>query len=359
MQVIRRQGSPFMRGSIIFVLLALAASTTAYHFLKQNNAVVTDTLDTVVRGDIRTVISATGTISAVNSVSVSSRVTGLITEVRVTENEHVKAGQVLVVLDDTSLRAQVAQYQAQLANYAANYERSRQLAAMGAQSLQQLDSDRTNYLVAQANYDNFASQLDYYIIKAPIDGVVIGKPTPAGQTVVQGISAAQVLMTIADLSKMQIKVQVDETDIGSVRAGQRVSFTVDAYPDKTFTGTVKSISKDAVTSSNVVYYPVYVDADAGDGLLYPSMTARVTIHTAERDNVLLVPLSALKEEQEAKYVQVMTDGRLEKRPVKIGLANDEQAEILSGLTEGEQVAIPAAKQKTSANTQNQGPPPPI
>ncbi|HBS58996.1 MAG TPA: hypothetical protein DEA44_07015 [Firmicutes bacterium] len=93
--------------------------------------------------------------------------------------------------------------------------------------------------------------------------------------------------------------------------------------------------------------------------MYPSMTARVTIHTAERDNVLLVPLSALKEEQEAKYVQVKTDGRLEKRPVKIGLANDEQAEILSGLTEGEQVAIPAAKQKTSANTQNQGPPPPI
>lgn len=359
MQVSWRKGSPFLRWSVIFVLLALAAATAAHHFMKRNNPVVTETLDTVVRGNISTVISATGTISAVNSVSVSSRVTGLITEVRVAENEHVKAGQVLVVLDDTSLRAQVAQYQAQLANYAANYERSKKLAAMGAQSLQQLDSDRTNYLVAQANYDNFASQLDYYIIKAPIDGVVIGKPTPAGQTVVQGISAAQVLMTIADLSKMQIKVQVDETDIGSVRMGQKVTFTVDAYPDRTFTGTVKSISKDAVTSSNVVYYPVYVDADDADGLLYPSMTARITIYTAARDNVLVVSLSALKEEQGEKYVQVMVDGRSEKRSVKTGLSNDDQAEILSGLKEGEQVVIPAAKQKTTANTQNQGPPPPL
>lgn len=110
-------------------------------------------------------------------------------------------------------RAQVAQYRAQLANYESIYARSRQLAAGGGESEQQLDADRTNYLVAKANYDNYASQLGYYVITSPITGLVVGKPTPEGQTVAQGISTPQVIMTIADMSKMQIKVMVDETDI--------------------------------------------------------------------------------------------------------------------------------------------------
>ncbi|VBB05010.1 rnd efflux pump membrane fusion protein barrel-sandwich domain [Lucifera butyrica] len=346
---------------IIFLLLvALAAAGGTFYFKHKNNsAVVKETTVTVEQGDIQSTVSATGTIQAVNSVDIASRVTGLITDVRVKENDHVKAGQVLVVLDDTSVKAQVAQYHAEVENYAAVYERSKKLAAIGGESQQQLDSDRTNYLTAKSQYDNYVTQLDYYVIKSPIDGVVIGKPTPAGETVVQGISSAQTLMSIADMSKMQIKVLVDETDIGKVQIGQAVSFTVDAYTDKTFTGKVTGISKSATTSSNVVYYPVYVDVDSPQGLLYPTMTARVTITVGERKNVLVVPLAAIKDNKGQQYVQVMVNGKPQDTPVTLGLRDDEKVEILNGLSEGSSVVVPDVKPKTSTGNQRQGPPPPI
>ncbi len=359
MQMVWEKVKQYKKWIIFLLLLAMAATGgVAYYRQKSSATVAKVTTVTVERGDIQATVSATGTISAVNSVDISSRVTGLIREVKVKENDHVKAGQVLVVLDDTSLRAQVAQYRAQLQNYAAVYERSKKLEAIGGESKQQLDSDRTNYLVAQATYDNYVSQLDYYVIKSPIDGIVIGKPTPAGQTVAQGISTPQVIMTIADMSQMQIKVLVDETDIGKVKVGQNVSFTVDAYSDKTFTGKVTSISKSATTSSNVVYYPVYVDVDSPQGLLYPTMTARVTIDVGESKNTLVVPLSAVKEEKGQKYVQLMINGTVQNTPVQIGLSDNDKVEILSGLSEGDNVVLPAAKPKTNTNNQNQGPPPP-
>ena len=342
---------------IWLVLLALAAAGGYTYYNKRNTVAVAELQTGVVgRADITATVSATGTISAVNTVDISSRVTGLINQLNVKENDMVKAGQVLVVLDDSTLRAQLAQYKAQMENYAAVYARSKELAAIGGQSDQQLDADRTNYLVAQANYNNYALQLDYYVIKSPIDGVVVGKPTPAGQTVAQGISTPQVIMTIADMSKMQIKVMVDETDIGKVQPGQQVSFTVDAHPDKKFTGKVTSISKSATTTSNVVYYPVYVDVDSPQGLLYPTMTARVTITVGESKNALVVPLSAIKEEKEQKYVQVMVDGKPEKVAVQAGLSDDEHVEILSGLQEGDSIVLPAAKTGTAAKSSQQGPP---
>lgn len=165
-------------------------------------------------------------------------------------------------------------------------------------------------------------------------------------------------MTIADMSKMQIKVMVDETDIGKIQPGQAVSFSVDAYTDKKFSGKVTSISKSATTTSNVVYYPVYVDVDSPEGLLYPTMTARVTITAGQSQNSLVVPLSAIKEEKEQKYVQVMVNGKQERAMVKIGLSDDEQVEILSGLQEGDMVVLPASKVSTTKNNQ-QGPPPPM
>jgi HlyD family secretion protein len=342
---------------IFAIVVAFIAAGGAAYWKKSSTVVATEKTVAVERGDVMAVISATGTISAVNSVTVSSRVTGLITEVRVKENDIVKAGQVLLVLDDTAVRAQVAQYQATLANYAAVYERSKKLAAIGAESLQQLDSDKANYLTAQATYDNNVSQLGYYIITSPVDGMVIGTPTPAGETVVQGISAAQSLLTIADMSKMQIKTLVDETDIGKVKLGQQVSFTVDAQADKTFTGKVTSISRSATTSSNVVYYPVYVEVDSPEDLLFPTMTARVTITVGERKNVLVVPLAAIGEENGQKYVQVMVNGKVQRMPVTIGLKDDQNIEILSGLSDADQIVIPISKASTTAAKQNQVPPP--
>jgi HlyD family secretion protein len=348
----------YKRWIVLLLATALFAAGGAYYYRQAAAPVAALTTMAAERGDVRSVVSATGTIKAVNTVDISSRVTGLITEVKVKENDMVKAGQVLVILDDSSLRAQVAQYQAQMDNYAAVYERSKKLFAIGGESAQQLDSDRTNYLVAKANYDNFASQLGFYVITSPLDGMVVGTPTPAGQTVVQGISAAQVLMSVADMSKMEIKVLVDETDIGKVKAGQQVTFTVDAYTDKTFAGTVTSVSRSATTSSNVVYYPVYVAVTATQDLLFPTMTARVTVNIAERKNVLVVPLSTIKEEGGQKYVPVMVDGKEQNKPVRTGLSDDEKAEILSGLSEGDLIVLPADKPKTTS-TKNQGPPPPI
>jgi HlyD family secretion protein len=342
----------------IAILVLLSAGGAAY-FHKSSTTVATGTTVALGLGDIHAVISATGTVQAVNSVTISSRVTGLITEVKVKENDIVKAGQVLLVLDDTAVRAQVAQYQATMANYAGVYERSKKLAAIGGISQQTLDSDRTNYLTAKAIYDNNVSQLGYYVITSPVDGMVVGTPTPAGETIVQGISAAQSLLTIADMSNIEIKTLVDETDIGKVKVGQQVSFTVDAQTDKTFTGKVTSISRNATTSSNVVYYPVYVKVDSPEDLLYPTMTARVTITVGERKNALVVPLAAIKEENGQKVVDVMVNGKAQSTLITTGLKDDENIEVLTGLSQADQIVIPEVKASTTTTKQNQGGPPPI
>ena len=150
---------------------------------------------------------------------------------------------------------------------------------------------------------------------------------------------------------------VDETDLGRIQLGQTVAFTVDAYPDKTFTGKVALISRSATTSSNVVYYPVYVDVGSAEGLLFPTMTARTTIQVGESKNVLVVPAAAVKEEKGQKYVQVMTNGKAQSVTVETGLSDDENVEIKNGLNAGDQVILPVAKPTATTNQQNQGPPP--
>jgi HlyD family secretion protein len=266
----------------------------------------------------------------------------------------VKSGQTLILLDDTEIRAQVNQTRATLMNAAANFERSKQLAAIGGESMQQLDADRTAKEVAQGSYDNLAAQLDDTVIRAPIDGMVIGKPIPAGQTVSPGISTPMVLLTVADLSVMQVWALVDETDIGGVKLGQKVDFTVDAHPGKTFTGVVSLISQSAVIQQNVVYYTVYIDVDSPQGMLFPTMTARLTINTGESKNALIVPLSAVKENKGQKYVQVMVDGKPQSVQVQLGLADDEKVEILSGINEGDQIVLPTAKPQAGASSSTGG-----
>lgn len=354
--MILQKVNEYKKWLIGIVILALIAGGGVIYFKKSNTVAPTGTTVQVGRGNIQAVVSATGTVKSVNSVTISSRVTGLIREVKVKENDIVRAGQVLLVLDDTAIQAQVAQYQATLANLSAVYERTKKLVGMGAVALQQLDTDKANYLAAQATCDNFASQLGYYVITSPVDGMVVGTPTPAGETIVQGISAAQSLLTIADMSKMEIKTLVDETDIGKIKVGQQVSFTVDAQVDKTFTGKVTSISRNATTSSNVVYYPVYIAVDSPEDLLFPTMTARVIITVGEGQNILVVPLAAIVEENGQKNVEVMVNGKPQSTAVTVGLTDDENVEILSGLSEDDQIVIPVAKAKTTTANQNQGPP---
>ncbi|BBB92170.1 macrolide export protein MacA [Methylomusa anaerophila] len=300
----------------------------------------------VKRADIAAVVSATGTINPVNMVSVSSKVTGLIKEVKVNENDRVAIGQVLITLDDTRTRAQVNQARAKLVNAEADCQRIERLAAAGAVAAQQLDAARMDYNVAQATYDDVVSQLDDTVIRAPIDGVVIGKPVPAGQTVAPGISTPMVLLTIADMSRMQIETQIDESDIGNVQVNQKAAFTVDGYPGKTFTGTVVNVSAKANIQQNVVYYPVIIDIDpdTAGNLLKPTMTARVSINIGESRNTLTIPLVALKDNQGQSYVQVMNNGQIKATNVTTGLMTDEQVEITGGLTEHQQVVVPQNRQ---------------
>ena len=269
---------------LIIGVIAIVAIKAGFD-VQQNRAsaaAVTPKLTKVERGDIVSIVSATGTIQPLNQVDISSKITGQLKEVRVKENELVKAGQVLVVLDDTRLKAQVTQAREKLNNTASNFERNNRLQSIGAVSEQQLDNSRMEYNVAQANYDEVLSQLNESVITAPIDGVVIGKPLPAGQMVAQGISNPMVILTVADMSKMQIEAQVDESDIGKVAVGQTTSFTVDTYQGKTFTGKISGVSQKATTAQNVVYYTVTIDVNDAGTLLKPSMTARLSIHAGER-----------------------------------------------------------------------------
>jgi HlyD family secretion protein len=339
---------------IALIILAVAAKFGSDYYAKSSKPAFTGTVVAVERGDIQSLVSATGTISPVNSVDVSSKITGRIVEVKVNENDTVKADQVLILLDDTRYRTTVSQSEAKLANAAANFERTSRLAAIGALSTQQLDAARMEYQVAQATHDDAVSQLEDTVIKAPISGIVIGKPIPAGQTVAPGISSPMVLLTIADMSKMQISVQVDESDVGRVKNGQKVSFTVDSYPGKTFTGVVSNVSNKATITQNVVYYPVTVDIDNPEGLLKPTMTARVSVHVGESKNVLIVPLSAVKQTKGQQYVQVMKDGKQQNTNVTLGLSSDDRVEVASGLKEGDQVLLSSTKPQTTQS----GPPGP-
>ena len=205
--------------------------------------------------------------------------------------------------------------------------------------------------------------------------MVVGEPKNAGTMAVQGSDNPTVIMRIADLSKKQIKAKVDETDIGSIRIGQSATFSVDAFTDKTFTARVSKISQTDVTNSwdtsssssssasssaSVIYYYVTLDVDDPDNLLLPAMTARVVIDTADKDDALVVPLSALKTDTAGAYVFVLNDdGTQEQRYVETGIYSDEYVEILSGLSEGEHVVNSYTAKKSTGGSQDHGGPPPM
>lgn len=300
----------------------------------------------VQRGDVMTEVSATGALSAVRSIEISSKVTGRITEMRVEENQHVQAGEVLAVLDSRALQQTLEQLRVKMDVAKANYERAAELVEIGGYSLQQLDTAFEAYEVARTNYESKLADLGDYTITTPISGIVIGKPLEEGQTVVQGISAAQVMMKIADLTEMQIEADVDETDIGKVKVGQNVSFTIDTYSGKTFTGTVTKISNQSTTTNNVIYYTVYVAVHSTDYDLKPDMTARLVINTDERHNVLYLPNEAIKTVNGQATVQVLEKGKQVTKNVTTGLSGEMSTEIVEGLAEGDEIVIPEKKTKT-------------
>lgn len=344
---------------IIVAALVLAGSYGGYRYYQSTQAATeTIKLGKVTRGDLTETVSATGSLTALDNVDISSKITGRIVEVLVKENQHVNAGDVLVRLDDTALKATLAQMEAKLINAQLTYNRDRDLLNQGAISQATYDAAYADYLVAKSNYEKASSDVNDTIITTPINGYIIGKPTPVGQTISSGISTPQVIMSVATLDNMEIEALVDESDIGQVKEGQKVKFTVDAYPEETFMGTVRLLSKKATTENNVIYYKVYVTVDDAKGKLLPTMTARAEFIISEAKDVTMVPLNCIYTEGKRRYVKVYNEKTKETKDVdvSVGLSNDNNI-VVNGadLQEGEKLLVKKAVAKQT-NTNRMGPP---
>lgn len=365
---------------IVLLIVIIAAGAFGYNYYQQQQQIANKPIIETVPArymSMKSVVSATGTIKPLESVEVSSKITARVKQVLVKENDHVTAGQTVALLDGKDYETQREQAEFTLNNAKVKYERTSYLYNIGAKSKEELDDAQYNYDTAESKLAEAESNLSETVIVSPMDGVVIGEPVTDGTMAVQGNSNPTVIMRIADLSQKQITAKVDETDIGNVRVGQKATFTVDAYNGKTFTATVSKISQtdldnswntsstsgsSSSSSAAVIYYSVTLDVDDPEGLLMPSMTARVEIETANKDNALAVPLSALKTDSNGSYVVIVKkDGTTENRYVETGIYSDDNVEIVSGLSEGEQVSVAMAKKTTTNNNNNQrrqgGPPP--
>ena len=344
---------------IIVAALVLAGSYGGYRYYQSTQAATeTIKLGKVTRGDLTETVSATGSLTALDNVDISSKITGRIVEVLVKENQHVNAGDVLVRLDDTALKATLAQMEAKLINAQLTYNRDRDLLNQGAISQATYDAAYADYLVAKSNYEKASSDVNDTIITTPINGYIIGKPTPVGQTISSGISTPQVIMSVATLDNMEIEALVDESDIGQVKEGQKVKFTVDAYPEETFMGTVRLLSKKATTENNVIYYKVYVTVDDAKGKLLPTMTARAEFIISEAKDVTIVPLNCIYTEGKRRYVKVYNEKTKETKDVdvSVGLSNDNNIVVTGAdLQEGEKLLVKKAVAKQT-NTNRMGPP---
>ncbi|MBQ0049960.1 MAG: efflux RND transporter periplasmic adaptor subunit [Bacteroidales bacterium] len=262
----------------------------------------------VEQGDINTTVTATGTIEPVTSVDVGTQVSGIVNKLYVDYNSVVKAGQVIAELDKTNLTSELNSAKAQLTNQLnnlsyqkTNYERFKNLFNKGLVSANDFEQARLSYQQAEQqvaqtreSVKKAQTNLGYATITSPIDGIVLSKEVEEGQTVASSFNTPTLFKIAQDLTQMRVIADVDEADIGEVREGQRVSFTVDAFPNDVFEGEVTQVRQQATTESNVVTYEVVVSAPNADLKLKPGLTASITIFTMEVNNVVYVANKALR-----------------------------------------------------------------
>ena len=320
------------------------------------------------RQDIHTTITATGTIEPVTSVTVGTQVSGIVSKLYVDYNSVVKKGQVIAELDKTNLmselnRAKADQTSAEstLAYETANFKRYQTLFDKGLVSANDYESAKLSYEKARQtaassreNVQKAQTNLGYATITSPIDGVVLSKSVEEGQTVAASFNTPELFNIAQDLTDMRVIADIDEADIGGVKEGQRVSFTVDAFPDDKFEGQVTQVRQQATTTSNVVTYEVVISAPNKDLKLKPGLTANVTIYTLEKNGVLAVPAKALRftpneallkngqqiEDQEVPMkVWTLEGNTFKAHKVEIGTTNGMLTEIVSGISEGTDVLV--------------------
>lgn len=351
------------------VIVAVAAIAALAVWLlsggKKEEKITFDTA-AVAPANIMNSITATGTIEPVTSVTVGTQVSGIVSKLFVDYNSVVKKGQVIAELDKTNLmsqlntaKTQLATAQSQLNYQTANYKRYKTLFEKGLVAADDFDNAKLSYTqakeqVASAKEEVQRAQtnLGYATITSPIDGVVLSKSVEEGQTVAASFSTPELFTIAQDLTNMQVVADVDEADTGDVKEGERVTFTVDAYPDDTFEGEVKQVRQEATTTNNVVTYEVVISAPNADLKLKPGLTANVTIYTAERKGVLSVPSKALRFTPQKETVGKMKivdvanaknkvwtieGNSIVAHKVNIGMTDGTNTQIVGGIAEGTKV----------------------
>lgn len=320
----------------------------------------------VTKTDIQTSVTATGTIEPVTSVTVGTQVSGIVAHLYVDYNSEVKKGQVIAELDKTNLiselntaKANLNSQQSNLNYQKSNFTRYQTLYSKGLVSANDFENARLSYQQAQQQVNTAResvrraqTNLGYATITSPIDGVVLSKSVEEGQTVAASFNTPELFTIAQDLTNMQVIADIDEADIGDVKVGQRVSFTVDAFPEDTFQGSVKQVRQQPTTESNVVTYEVVISAPNGDLKLKPGLTANVTIFTMEHNGVLSVSNKALRftpneallqkdqtiEDVNAPHKLWTLEGNVFKaHRVETGATNGTLTEILGGIEEGKVV----------------------
>ena len=342
--------------TVLALVLAGGNKTTTFHTA------------TVNKGTIQTTVMATGYVQPVEEVEVGTQVSGVIEVIYVDYNSHVKKGDLLAKLETNTLQEKVNQAEASVRasqsdlDYATqNFDRTKKLYDANAATQVSYEEAVNRRNQAQTTLDNAKAtlrqakvDLSYAYIYSPIDGVVLDRAVNTGQTVAAAFSTPTLFTIAEDLTKMQVEADVDEADIGQVRVGQEVTFTVDSYPEDTFTGMVSQVRLQPVVTSNVVTYTVIVDAPNPDEKLFPGMTANITITVASEEG-LLVPVEALNfhitEEiagnmgipvqpvNGGKGVWIKSGERIERREIATGIGDGIYYVARSGLSEGQEVVL--------------------
>ena len=391
-----------MKKVLIAGFIVLLVAIGAWYVVKKENGGPQYKTAVVHRADVEATVTATGTVNAVTTVLVGTQVSGTINALYVDYNSLVKKGQLLAQIDPATFQAQVNQAKANLLNAEANlkkseasladarrtYERNKQLIAKNfiAQSdvdtsetnvetnVAQVESSRALVLQNKAALDQAETNLRYTKILSPVNGIVISRNIDVGQTVAASFQTPTLFTIAEDLTKMQIDTSVDEADIGNVKVGQGVRFTVDAYPDTNFTGKVLEIRNAAVIVQNVVTYDVVVQVNNNDLKLKPGMTANVSIITARRNGVIVVPNSALRfhpqdqgsessnvqkrpaKENRGPAVWILENNKPKKIQIAVGISDGSFTQVTSGpLKEGQEVIVATAGQSDQSQNASRAP----
>jgi len=368
-----------------------------YYFLSTDDSLqIQAKTVTAVKGSVVTMVTATGTIEPITQVEVGTQVSGVVEKIYVDYNSEVKEGQLIAELDKTNLKAALTQAQATYDN-AINEKKyleviyDRQKTLYDNQVISKADYDESYYnfnaaksTVVQRLSDLQRAQtnLGYANIYSPIDGVVLSRAIDEGQTVASSYSTPTLFTIAQDLKEMQVEADVDEADIGDVKMGQRVTFTVDAYQGQVFDGTVTQVRLDPTVTSNVVTYTVVIKADNPDLKLKPGLTATISIYTLELNDVLTVeakainfqpnsallaayekqenlPLTSIQEPQEIKGAQEAVvwqfdkNGTLTPKEIKLGANDGVNVQVLSEIHEGDQLLF-SLKEVNSAEAKTEG-----